>query len=134
MVKFKNDNPRLRDEFYSRRLDYRIRAMLKSLAGFVEFYFKKDIIITCLLRTDKEQDKIYSGNERYKIKSWKSVHQVGRGADVRVDGDGDFTELEETAILDFINKIFPYEKGNFKAGLVHNVGAGRHLHLQVKHA
>lgn len=84
----------------------------------------EELTLTCLLRTDEEQAAMYeSGASPSKL----SVHQFGRGADIRLVEDEAFmSELEE-----YVNRKYPYGKGDLKTMLVH-VGTARHIHIQVK--
>jgi len=132
MITFPN-NLRLAGEFDRKlelegaRLNERLQALLFSLAGFADYHFGKDVIITHILGSQAEQDKIYGSDLQYQKKPWKSVHQFGRGIDVRVWG---FSDKEVAGMLDFVNRNFPYGGGK-PAALVHNVGRGNHIHVQV---
>ena len=117
--------PILQTEFG--KLDNRLQIILYTLAGYTYYNFGKGIILTELLRTQEEQDKIYSESEEYKQRPWKSVHQFGRGADVSIKY---FTAEEIENIVRFLNDNFLYV-GAVHTALVHNVGYGMHLHIQT---
>ena len=88
----------------------------------------KELTITDLIRTQAEQDFIYRNNPKYKVKSWQSVHQAGRGADLRVRG---FSPKEIEKLKSFFN-CFTYDisRPDKKTCTVHDVGSGNHFHVQ----
>lgn len=83
----------------------------------------EDITITELIRTDSEQQELFETGKSARI----SVHQFGRGADVRLFKNNNLNLLVEG----YLNEKYPYGKGTIKTALIHDVGAGNHLHLQV---
>ncbi len=112
------------------KIDERLKAMLFFLDYYVTQRYNKEIMITELIRTQAEQDIIYKDDPKYKKgPKWASVHQYGRGADLRVS---EFTLDEIKDILDLLNKI-PYGDGRHKTALIHNVGFGDHIHIQVRY-
>lgn len=131
MVLFKF--PELKVEFDGKkdvgeaRLHPRLRLMVFALTGFADYHFGRDIIITHILRTQEEQDAFYGNDPRYEAAPWKSVHQFGRGVDIRSTS---FTRDEIGRMVDFINLNFPYGGGK-SAALQHNIGSGAHIHLQT---
>jgi len=85
-------------------------------------------MLTCVLRTQDEQDDIYKDNPRYKDNPWKSVHQYNRGFDLRThDMEADMVK----DLADFMNRIV-YDKNrpDKKTCKVHDVGRGMHFHIQ----
>ena len=110
-----------------------LKKILYWLSGWVEINTSaKRIIITELLRTQEEQDEIYSANSDYPEKPWKSVHQFGRGADISVHGflsNGD--DIED--ICREIEREFPYGDGRHRSAIHHQAGKrGKHIHIQVR--
>jgi len=108
-------------------IDKRLFILIKFLDIFTLQKFGKQITITELFRTQSEQDNIYADNQEYKIHPWKSVHQFGRGADIRAVN---FTKEEQDEIIFMMNK-YPYGDGKHNTILLHDVGDGLHFHLQV---
>jgi hypothetical protein len=118
---------RQRQEFETEGMvDNRLKIILYALGAFVNCRFHKALIITGLVRYEEEQRAIYP-NDPAKI----SVHQDKpcRGADASVKW---FTEDECNEILKFLNSSFEYS-GQYKTALIHDVGQGRHLHIQVNY-
>jgi hypothetical protein len=106
---------RQRQEFETEGMvDNRLKIILYALGAFVNCRFHKALIITGLVRYEEEQRAIYP-NDPAKI----SVHQDKpcRGADASVK---------------FLNSSFEYS-GQYKTALIHDVGQGRHLHIQVNY-
>ena len=114
---------------------YKIDPLLFVLLGWVNLWVELNsisarVVITNLLRTQKEQDKIYAHKPNYLKNPWKSVHQYGRGIDLSVwnfENKGD--EPEE--IINTVNLNWDYGDNVHKCALIHDVGWGRHIHLQV---
>lgn len=117
---------KLENELYL-KICTRLATILYYLDLYTRMKFNKEIIITDLMRTQKEQDKIYKNNKQYEKKPWKSVHQFGRGADVRVSN---FSKGEIEDILGMLNQL-PYGDGKHKTALLHDIGNGKHIHIQV---
>ena len=93
------------------------------------------LTITDIKRTQVEQDKIYlnSNNEntvlRYKAKPWLSVHQFWRGIDIRVN---DMPKGMAEKLTEVFNQIqYDKKRPNKKTAILHDVGTGAHIHLQV---
>lgn len=112
-----------------------MNKILIDLAVFMFLRFKYIVTITCLLRSQQEQDDIYLSHrdplirKKYREKPWLSVHQFGRGADVRFDFPLGW--LKE--IIEYLNKKYPYDpnRPEKKTAMVHNSGSGEHIHIQV---
>ena len=83
-----------------------------------------------VLRTQEEQDSIYGNNSNYQNKPWKSVHQFWRGVDLR---NNDMKPGMADDLAEVLNKI-PYDESRpeKKSCIVHDVGRGDHIHIQVK--
>ncbi len=133
MIKFKH--LQLRSEFEGDicvndyHLNPKLQAIVFALAGFMEYFFGKHIVITEILRDQETQDRYYTGNAQYAEKSWKSVHQFGCGVDVRIS---DFTDDEVEECIAFLSGAFDYGDDKHDVVVIHDIGFGRHLHLQVK--
>lgn len=126
MIKFKDD--RVKTEWmFSSELSTRVKLITEILSGFCQLNFAKDITITHILRTQTEQDEFYAKDANYKKDPWKSVHQFGRGVDIR---SRDFNQTEIKRIVDFMNGI-DYSKDK-KTCTYHDVGQGVHIHLQSR--
>ncbi len=113
------------------KISPRLRAILWELAWFCKTKVFKDICITDLLRTQAEQDSLYFRHSKYQTKPWKSVHQYGRGADIRTYDC--FSVQEIQTILRFLNSnwIYDPQRPQLKTAIYHNIGAGAHIHIQV---
>ena len=106
-------------------LNVRLRTVLLYLDWFLKTQHHVDMVLTGLLRTREEQLALYPG----KVNPPTSVHEVGRGADVRTrDWPVGLAKLVET----HLNKVFRYSVNtHHETALWHDVGAGEHLHVQV---
>lgn len=111
------------------QLKPRLKIIMTLLEQFFTVEFKKDILVTGCFRTQDEQDAIYKDNQKYQEKPWQSVHQFWRGCDVRVI---DWTPKERDRTLMYLNS-FTYDdtRPEMKTAIIHDVGAGNHLHVQV---
>ena len=110
----------------------KINENLKTILFFLDFAVKQkfdyEITITDLIRTQPEQDFIYKDIAEYNKKPWHSVHQYGRGADIRIN---DMPQECLRFIISLLKSI-PYGDGIHKTILVHDIGNGNHIHIQVK--
>lgn len=113
--------PHLEDEF-EHRIDNRLQFIIFAIAGYVWHKFGIHITLTELMRDKKTQMKLYPD-----IEYVMSVHEQGRGADIRTR---DFLKEEITQIVDFINNNVFYGKVSKKVATYHDV-KGLHIHLQV---
>ncbi len=92
------------------------------------------LVLTHVWRKQSEQDNIYLDHSnprvhaRYRAAPWKSVHQCSpvRGADLRADD-------EAGAVAAWINSRWQYDpkRPRYSCAIIHDVGAGRHIHVQV---
>jgi len=122
---------RLQKEF-EEDIDNRLKIILFALAGYLEYKREEDLIITHLMRTQKEQDAIYTSDkvsqeirEKYIKNPFYSVHQFGRGADVGI------TNIQKAKeIIEWLNTRFVYD-GRYKTAILHDIGLGKHIHIQV---
>ncbi len=107
-----------------------LRGLVLDVAFYAGRRYGKFILITELLRSQEEQDQIYNNDSRYRRRAWKSVHQFGRGADIRIRN---FTAVQQRDILDYVTLAWPYDpsRPEFPSVSIHDIGLGRHLHLQV---
>ena len=125
-MKFKTQ--RIANEYESNSLSDKLVRLIKVADSYMLAKYNYEITVTDLIRTQDEQDEIYKDNEKYKSNPWKSVHQYGRGADLRTrDMSQDMIDdLEQV-----LNRI-PYDtnRPDKKTCLVHNVGKGMHFHIQ----
>ena len=119
---------RQEEEFENKSLDDRLRLLVYFIWSYIEYNYKRDMVITDIYRYKHEQDQIYKDNPEYKKKPWDSVHQYWRGLDFR---SAVFNQSEINNILDYINKIVPYGTPGHFTLICHNVGSGMHFHLQV---
>lgn len=91
-----------------------LHPRLQALALFVDFYtqwkFRKEVLVTSMIR-----------------KGDPGVHGVGRGIDLR---SRDFFPNDLNDINEIINRNWTYGKGK-PTCLIHDVGQGMHIHLQV---
>ena len=85
MILFKSDREEM--EFRT-KIDPRLAGLILFVAGFVQYHFGKDIVITSLIRKGK------------------GVHGAARGGDMRTEG---FTDDELDQIVLAVIKTFPYK-------------------------
>ena len=120
MVKFKDDNARLKDEFDT-KIDCRLQFILLNLATYVYERFKKQVVVTCLIRTGAENAATAGSNPQ-------SAHLRGDAADIR-----SFIYSEEE-----IQEIIAYLKhhwGPMIHAIFHNPGGnGPHIHININYA
>lgn len=128
MIRFRN--PKRHEEEF-KQLDSRLKIIMFALDGWMQDEFERgedwgEIEYTHLWRSQAEQDNIYAADEKYKEKPWLSVHQYYRGADASIKN---FTEKQCKKIVEWLNNNFAY--GEFRqTSLIHDIGHGKHLHLQ----
>lgn len=122
-------NERIKEEFNNPKLDNRLKIIVYALAGFINFNFSKALVLTGIFRTQEEQDEIYKDNFQYQKEKWSSVHQFGCGTDCSIKY---FTDDELQKIGIFLDKL-EYDKSRptKKCWLIHDIGLGRHGHIQV---
>lgn len=126
MIKFKDERCRTEWETSS-ELSSRLKMLIEMIALFVWLKFGKHITITQILRTAEEQAEYYKNDPAYQKEPFHSVHEFGRGVDIR---SRDFTESEIKQIVDFANLI-EYGSGK-KTAIYHTIGLGLHLHFQTR--
>ena len=126
-------NSRLEQEF-NNEIDKRLQFILYALAGRLEYRKKGTLVITHLIRTQREQDAIYTSEkmdpkirEQYLAHPVFSVHQYGRGADI---GVANIKNPEEE--VKWLNGRIGY-KGDLDkpTAILEDLGLGQHIHIQV---
>jgi hypothetical protein len=125
LILYKMDN--LKSEFADTNLDYRLRVIVYALAGFVYHNFGKNITITEILRTQEMQDLYYKDDPIYKQSKWLSTHQYWRAIDLSLKY---FTDSEIEEIAKFLSH-FQYGSIGKSTAIIHDIGLGKHLHIQV---
>ena len=125
LFEFKTSESKI--DFDDTRLDYRLKIILYALAGFVYWTYGKQITITEIFRTQEMQDNYYKDDPLYQQKKWLSTHQMWRAADISVYY---FTEYEIKRMTEFLCH-FDYATVGKSTFLIHDVGQGKHLHLQT---
>jgi len=125
MIFYKVGLPDLPGEFA--RIDNRLQALLIYTSGLVDYLYSQHVVVTMLLRSQAEQDRIYGADPAYQARPWKSVHQVGRGVDIR---SYTYTRSQIDNIVAEINSSYLYS-AQHPTALYHDVGQGAHIHLQV---
>ena len=118
---------RIKKEWESDKLDKRLKIIVIFLDWYCKKYMGRDIQLTCIFRTQKEQDAIYGDDPKYQKKPWYSVHQFHRGIDIGVNA---FTTSKKRILRNVLNKRFYYGKRH-KTCVWHDVGLGDHFHVQV---
>lgn len=137
-VKFKDDSTRLREEF--KKLNTRnkqLKELVEDLALWIKTQFNKELIVTHVLRTNEEQDRIYAGTKRgsreYDKNPWISPHQVWTAVDLRT---WFYTPEEIDKIVNYLNT--KYKETNYyrTTAMYHEVfnskgeSHGTHFHIQ----
>lgn len=105
MIIMKNNSLRLSKEFSILQKKNRdLYDIINDLYYFCQDKFKKDIVVTMILRTQEEQDEIYKGTTRgsreYDKNPWKSFHQFYLAVDIR---SNIFTPEEIKIIENYLN-------------------------------
>jgi hypothetical protein len=119
-VKFKTQ--RQRREW--RRLDKRLKGLVRGLDLISQAFFKKELTVTEVFRTQKENNKIY-GDEKH-----ISVHTFLRGVDIRTSN---LTKQEAQILADMANCI-PYDpkRKHIKTAKFGDKLHSNHIHAQVR--
>lgn len=117
MLKCKNDSKRLVIEL-NHRIDPRLEGVIRDLAAVTGRVFSKDLTITCLFRSEAENDAV--GGYEF------SAHLVGRGGDLR---SRNFSDEEKKSIDTYLHKVYGKDYLYWK---FHNSGHGEHLHLNIR--
>jgi hypothetical protein len=115
----------LNTEWLSTLLSKRLKFILYSLTAFAYIEFGKVVELTCIFRTQEQQD-IYRAKAPSEPEF--SPHTYWRAIDISIKY---FTENEINEILDYINSSVDYGDGEHLTAKRHNIGLGDHIHLQV---
>lgn len=117
-------------------VDFKLQRILTFIDLYVILKHGMEITITELKRSQEEQDAIYlNANDKlvrlqYERSPWKSVHQYGRGADIRTF---DLPKHVKNDILELLNRfVYDEERPDKKTAIFHDLGTGEHIHVQVK--
>lgn len=135
ILKFKlqDDKHDLRIEL--EKVDFRLRFILFSWVSEMNYRYNYTPIITEIFRTQEEQDYIYTViapddmKEKYKKEHFQSVHQYGRGIDIRS------TDMTQD-MIDFTINFFKHVTYDINRAIntlvYHEVGSGGiHFHIQI---
>lgn len=93
-------------------IDRDLRIIILDILWYSRYHFGKGIIITSLVRTDNRM----------------SVHYWGRGADLR---SRCYTSEQLKDIKQYINNNYEYRTPGKQILMIHDVGQGIHIHVQV---
>ena len=110
------NHSRLYNEFHH-KLDVRLKAILIEAGVWSQNVLGKQLIVTCLLRT-KEENEAVGGRPQ-------SAHLEARASDLRTRHLN--TEQEEK-LKAHLENVWGSE---FLHVLIHDSGAGRHMHLNI---
>ena len=125
-MKFKD--LRQADEFYSDSIDNRLIVVLYSLDGYSRTELGVELYINDILRTRSEQIDIYQKRGVDISDIPHSVHEYGRGADLRY---WIYDEEQAEELCGWCNEKFIYN-GAHDTCIIHQVGDGvTHMHIQV---
>lgn len=133
-IQYKNNSERLILEHHALEdANKPLFDLIQDAAEYVSREFNKDIVITMIGRTQKEQDDIYAGTtsasgREYDKKPWRSPHQFDHAVDLR---SRIFSEDEINQLVDYLNA--KYNQVNYYKWTAknHNVGRGDHFHIQL---
>jgi hypothetical protein len=128
-IQMKNDSKRLHDEWENLQSENNdLWEIGEDINTFTYKNFKKTVVITMILRTQKEQDEIYNNDPKYQQKPFKSPHQFAQALDIR---SKIFAEDEIKKIESYVNE--KYNSTNYFgwSAKCHTVGSGaEHFHVQ----
>jgi len=115
-------SPNQRAEFW--QLHPKLRLILCDIDNWLQYQFNEEIIVTDLIRSEEQQKQLYDAGMAPAV---TSVHQFGRGADLRV-----FKSLDANhTVLQWVNEKYPYDldREHLKTMIRHG-GTALHYHLQ----
>ena len=98
--------------------------LVKRLDYVAFTMFNKNVVITEVYRTQKEQDRYYKGKPKF-----ISPHQKWLAVDIR---SRNFTEEEIDILVNAINKTTNYYNTYIPTAFYHDMGLGPHIHIQFK--
>ena len=113
MIIYKHDKLKAQFEDF---LDPRLQAFMFWLEYYIDLKYKKDVTVTCVNRTLKENKSVGG------IKD--SAHLVGRGIDIR---SWCYSLEEIKQLVKFVNDVW----GDFIYITYHNSGSGDHIHINI---
>lgn len=124
MLQFKTQ--RIRDEYAQLPTkNPKLFELLIALEYYTRDTFKKDVVITSILRTKEENDALYV-NTPVDKRPKSQPHCDWKAADIR---STIYTEQEIRFMLDYLNKRYPNTNGK-PAALYHTIAGGApHFHL-----
>ena len=101
-------------------------VILSALEGYLRYYYKQEITITCIYRSQSEQDNLKNkGFTNDKI----SLHTLWRAVDVQASK---WSKEMIDDVGSVFNRIFDYdEKRPEKVTCYFHKGTNFHLHIQV---
>ena len=123
MIKFKTDREEVEFETLKKKNPLLIK-IVEFIEKFVTATFKKDIVITSIFRSKKEQKEIYGFPK-------PSTHMEWRAVDIR---SNIYSDVQCKQLKDAVNAAFTYDKKRpeMKVALWHQVNDnGYHFHLQT---
>jgi len=115
--------PRIKSEWHSDLIHPRLRVVILYAHGWLLNTYGIPATLTELIRTAEENRAIYGDDQ-------VSVHQVGRGADIRCQGPG-FPTNVGASLSQAVNAAFAYSAGKLVAVYEPEAKKGAHVHLQV---
>ena len=120
-MRFKEDH--MIAEFWS--ISPYLRRLLCEAEIFLHDAGEYDVVVTQLIRSDAEQAELYKNKQ---TKSKVSVHQFGRGADIRLTAP--ISIMED--LVDFLCKNYTYDPGRpgLSTAILHG-GTAQHVHIQT---
>jgi len=102
--------PGLEEEY--KRLNFNLQNIVQVIEALTFALYRVETMVTSVYRPDKN-----------------SPHAYWRAVDLR----SNLIPSEDCMkLINTINLIFPYGKGNYQTMLWHDVGYGWHFHVQVK--
>lgn len=125
MVQFKTD--RIKDEYSQlHESNNRLWQLIYTLSQFTELEFNKDVVLTCIYRTEEENNALYAETPPEK-RPPTSPHCSWKAVDLR---STIYTDTEITRMLEFLN-CFRYQGGQRKVAIYHLINGNTwHMHIQ----
>lgn len=123
-VPFRAKTNKVKNELENPALHPKLIAILYDLANYVNECYNVDIEVTHVFRTEEQQRDIYG-----KDSTNYSPHQFWNAVDI-VLANRDHTKLKH--LEEYVDSRYKYYGSpGFTTSLAHDVGLGRHLHIQV---
>jgi len=116
---------RIKKEFSQLRIknNYLYKIIHHTASDF-NVFFNKNLVITEVYRTEREQKRYYKGKRVF-----KSSHQDWSAVDIRTR---DLREVEINFIIKKIREVYFVKNGFKTTVLYHDVGLGKHIHVQFR--